>query len=53
MDLTWEALTLTPKGLNDGNPELLFWKYVDTDVKDDPSEGWYNLKTALSPSLAS
>ena len=45
--LMWEALTLTPQGLNNGKPELLFWSYVDTDVKDDPSEGWYNLTNSI------
>ena len=37
-----EDLTHTLRGLDDGHPELLFWGYVDTDVKDDPSDGGYN-----------
>ena len=43
----WEALTLTPWGLDDAHPELLFWRYIDTDVKDDPTDGWYNLTTSI------
>ena len=35
-----EAPTLTPQGFDIGQPVLLFWRYVDTDVKDDPSGGW-------------
>ena len=37
----WEALNLTPPGLNYRPHEQFFWGYVDTDVKDDPSDGWY------------
>lgn len=37
----WEDLSLTTRGLNDGQPELIFWGYVDTDVQDDQSGGWY------------
>ena len=43
----WISLTLTPWGLHDWHPELLFWKYVDIDVKDDPSDGWYNLMNSI------
>ena len=43
----WEALTLTPQGLDDRHPEMLFWRYVDTDVKDDPSDEWYNLTNSI------
>ena len=39
----WEALTLTPWGLDDGFKELLSLKYVDTDLKAVASDGWYNL----------
>ena len=43
----WEALTLTQWGLEDGHPEILFWRDVDTDVKDDPSDGWHNLTDSI------
>ena len=43
MGLMWEVPTLTTRGLNNGKPGLLFWMYVDTDIKDDPSKEWYNL----------
>ena len=36
-------LTLTPQGLDDGNPELLVSRYVYTDLKAVPSDGWYVL----------
>ena len=49
----WDILNLTPRGLDDGHPELLFWRYVDTNVKDNPSDGWYILRKILSASLAS
>lgn len=48
----WEALTLTTRGLDDGQPELVFWRYVDTYIKDVTSDGWYNWRKILSPSLA-
>ena len=48
----WEVLTLTNLGLYDGHPELLFWRYVDTDVKDDPSDGWYNLMNSITSILS-
>ena len=38
----WEDLTLTLWGLVDGT-----LSYVDTDVKDDPSDGWYNLTNSI------
>ena len=47
----WEALNLTHRGLIDGHPELLFWRYGDTDVNDDPSDGWYNLMKNITPSF--
>ena len=37
----WEDLTLTPWGLDDGQPDLLVLRYVDTDQKAVPSYGWY------------
>lgn len=37
-----EDLNLTTWRLDNGQPEL-FWRNVDTDVKDDPSYGWYIL----------
>ena len=39
-----EALTHTPRVLNDGPLICFFWSYVDTDVKDDTSDWWYHLK---------
>ena len=32
----WEALTVTPLLLYIGRPELMIWRYVDTQVEDDP-----------------
>ena len=32
----WEALIFTTPGLENGKLELLLWRYVDGDVKDDP-----------------
>ena len=43
----WETLSLTPQGFDDGPSELLFWRYVDADVKYDPSDGWYNLTNSI------
>ena len=37
LGVMWEALTVKPRGMENGHPELLFWRKVDTDVKDDPS----------------
>ena len=37
----WEALTLTPQGLDDGHPEKLFWRYVDAHLNAVPSDGLY------------
>ena len=31
----WEKVNITPRG----QPELLFWRYVDTDVKDEHQMG--------------
>lgn len=39
----WEVLTLPPLRLDNWHPDLLFWRYFDTDVKDDPLDGWYIL----------
>lgn len=39
----WEVLTLTTQGVDHLLPKVLFWRYVDTDVKDDPSCGLYFL----------
>ena len=36
----WETLNLTHGGLDDWHPELMLWRHVDTEVKDDdPSDG--------------
>lgn len=43
----WEALTLIPRGLDDGQSELLFCRYVDTYVNYDPSHWWYNLSNTI------
>lgn len=43
----WETPTLTPHGLENRNPELLFWMYVDTYVKDDPSDVRYILTNSI------
>ena len=43
----WEFLTLIHWRFEDGHPELLFWSYVESDVKDDPSEGWYILMNSI------
>ena len=43
----WEALKIPLLGMDDGKSELLFSMYVDTDVKDDPSDGWYNLVNSI------
>ena len=34
-----EDLTFTQRGLEDGHPEDLFWRYVDNDVKNDEAGG--------------
>ena len=39
----WKSLMLMPWGLDDGHPELLFLRCVDTHLKSVPSDGWYNL----------
>ena len=36
----WESIALTPRVLDSGHPEILFWMYVDTDVKDDHQFGF-------------
>ena len=43
----WEDLTLAEWVLDNGNPELFFYRYVDTNVKDDPSYLWYNLTDSI------
>ena len=42
-----EDIYLTLHGLYHGHPELLFWRYVDTDVLDDLSGGWYNMISSI------
>ena len=37
----WEDLTLTPRGLDDGQPDMLVLRYVDTELKPVTSDGWY------------
>ena len=39
----WKGLTLKPRGLEDGNPDLIVSRNVDTDVQAVPSDGWYIL----------
>ena len=43
----WESFSLTLQGIDDGHPELIFWIYIDTDVKEDPSDVWYNLTNSI------
>ena len=40
---SWQDLSLTPQRLNKGHLELFFSRYVDTEVKALPLDGWYNL----------
>ena len=40
MGHSWEALPFTAQVIDDGQPELLFGRYVDTDLKAVPSDGW-------------
>lgn len=35
----WEAVPFTPRVLDDGQPELLLGRNVDTDLKAVPSNG--------------
>ena len=35
-----DILTLKPWEFNDGHHELLLWRYVEVDGKEDPSDGW-------------
>lgn len=49
----WKGLTLKPRGLEDGNPDLIVSRNVDTDVQAVPSDGWYILRKILPPSLSS
>jgi len=30
-----------------GHTELFFWRYVDIDVKENPSNVWYTLKNII------
>ena len=43
----WDVLTLIHRGLDHGQPDVFFCRYVDTDVKDDPSDVWYNLMNSI------
>ena len=43
----WQALTLTPRGLDDVQSVRLFLRYVDTEVNYEPSDGWYNLTNSI------
>ena len=36
----WDILTLKPWEFNDGHHELLLWRYVEVDGKEDPLDGW-------------
>jgi len=36
----WDILTLKPREVNDGHHELLLWRYVKVDGKEDPSDLW-------------
>ena len=47
----WADFTLTLQGIYDGNPELSFCTYIDTDVKEDPSVVWYNLTNSIISNL--
>ena len=47
MGAMWETLTFKPQGLDYVHPELLFWRYVDNNVKYVPLDGWYNLITTI------
>ena len=38
--ISQEFITFTPQVLDDGHAEVLFWKYPDSDVKDDTSDHW-------------
>jgi len=53
LGIMWEYLTLKHRGYDDGHPEFLFWRYVDADVKNDPSGGGTIWQTVLSPYLVS
>ena len=45
----WESLTLKPWELKDGHPELLLWRSVEVDGKEDPSDGWsFRMNTIIS-----
>lgn len=47
LDPMWETLNPTILRLNDGQPDILFWRVVDTDAKDDPSGVLYNLMNSI------
>ena len=36
----WDILNLKPWEFNDGHQELLLWRSVEVDGKEDPSDGW-------------
>ena len=36
----WDILNLKTGEFNDGHHELLLWRYVEVDGKEDPSDGW-------------
>ena len=42
-----ETQILKIQGLDDGQPERGFWRYVDTYVKDVPSRGLSNLRNSV------
>ena len=44
---------LKPHGMCDWELEVYFCRYVDTDVKDDSSDGWYTLKNSIFYIVAS
>ena len=40
---SWEALPFAARVVDDGQPELLFGRYVGAELKAVPSEGWFVL----------
>lgn len=52
----WDALTLTSRGLYNGKPKLMIWRYVDTKVKDnilDILDNLMNIIISISLIMAS
>jgi len=47
----WEALTVTPHLLCIVQPELMIWSYVDTKLKEDPLDVFYNWMISILPSI--